>query len=126
MATGGPLESVTINNRRFAVDGEVNADIKLAGFLNELKTNGDGSPRLLKSIKTGKVDKIPIVIDDSRGDLEFIQETIDSTDFVPCDITLCTGVVFSGNMQITGDPVESTKEATMEITLEGTLKRQGV
>jgi len=126
MATGGPLESVTIDNRRFAVDGEVNADIKLAGFINELKANGDKTFRITKSVKPGKIDKIPIVIEDSRGDLEFIQDVIDSTEFVPCDVTLVTGVVFSGNMQITGDPAESTKEATMEITLEGTLKRQGV
>ncbi|MDD2778240.1 MAG: hypothetical protein PHS93_07960 [Candidatus Omnitrophica bacterium] len=126
MATGGPLESVTIDGRRFAVDGEVNADIALAGFTNEVKPNGDGSYRLVKSRKPAKSDKIPIVLDDSRGDHEFIQERMDSADFFPVDFTKVTGVVMSGNMQITGDPAESTKESTMEITFMGGLKRQGV
>jgi hypothetical protein len=126
MATGGPLESVTINNRRFAVDGEVNADVSLPGFTNEVKTNGDGSNRLIKTRKPGKLDKIPVVIDDTRGDLEFLQTVIDSADFVPCDVTEVSGTVWSGNMQITGDPAKSTKESTMEISLMGDLKRQGV
>jgi hypothetical protein len=125
MATGGPLESFTINNRRFAVDGEANVSVIFPGHTNEVKPNGDGSNRIIKSRKTGKLDKIPIVIDNDRGDMEFIQEVMDNFDFVSCFAVEVDGTVWEGNMMITGEPEKSTKESTMEITVEGTLSRQG-
>jgi len=125
MATGGPLESITINNRRFAIDGEVDAALVLPGYTNESKPNGDGSMRMLKTRKTGKLDKIPIVIDNARGDMEFIQEIMDSLEFVPVLAVEVDGTVWECNGQITGEPEKSTKESTMEISVTGNFKRQG-
>lgn len=125
MAGGGPLESVTINNRRFPVDGEANADIMLPGFTSEVKPNGDGSNRKILSRKTGKLDKIPINIDNERGDMEFLQSVMDDPDFVSCLLVEVDGTVWEGDMTITGEPGKSSKEGTMEITLEGSLSRQG-
>jgi len=125
MATGGPLESITINNRRFSIDAEVDATITLPGFTNVIKPNGDGSMRMIKSRKLGKNDKIPINIDNERGDMEFIQDVMDSFEFVPALAVEVDGTVWEGSIQISGEPGKSTKESTMEITIEGTLKRQG-
>jgi len=127
MATGGPLESVTLNNRRFPVDGEVNAMISLPGFINEVKPNGDfQSFRIIKTAKSGKAKSIPIIIDNARGDTEFIQEIMDSLEPVPFFATETDGTVWEGSVMIVGDPEKSTKEATMEIEIHGIIKRQGV
>jgi len=126
MSTGGPLESVTLSNRRFPVDGEINAMVSLPGFTNEVKPNGDGqSFRLVKTAKAGKMKSIPLIIDNSRGDVEFLQEIMDSLEPVPFFATESDGTVWEGNVMISGDPEKSTKEATMEIEIQGFLKRQG-
>jgi len=125
MASGGPLESITINNRRFPVDGEVNAMLSHAGFTNEIKPNGDGTSRIVKTAKTAKLKAVPIVIDNSRGDMEFIQEIMDSHEFVPCFANEVDGTVWEGSVMIAGDPEKSIKESTMEIEVHGSLNRQG-
>ena len=126
MAAGGPLESVTIDNRRFPVDGEINAMLSLSGFTNEAKPNGDGkSFRVVKTPKTAKLKAVTVVMDNERGDMEFIQYVINLFEPVPFFATEVDGTVWEGNIIITGDPEKSTKEATMELELQGILNRQG-
>ena len=120
----GPIESVTINRRRFTVDGEVDAAIALSGFMNEMKTNGDGTNRLVKSRKTGRINALPIVIDNDRDDEKFIQDTLDLKTVFPFSVTLVTGDVFSGDGQIVEDPETSAKEGTKEVSYAGTLRKQ--
>lgn len=124
MASGGPIESVTIDTRRFAVDGEVDAALALAGYMNEVKPNGDRTVRLVKSVKVGRANSIPIVIDDSRDDEEFIQEIMDSLTLVDVEVTDVNGTVWSGRAQIVEDPETSKKEGTKEISLHGTFRKQ--
>ena len=125
MGAGGPLESITIDNRRFPVDGEVNAMLSLGGFTNEIKPNGDGTSRIVKTAKTAKLKAVPIVMDNGRGDMEFIQNVMDSHEFVPFFATEVDGTVWEGNVMISGDPEKSAKESTMEIEVHGSLNRQG-
>lgn len=125
MSTSGPLESVNINRRRFPVDGEVTAAVALGGFTNEVKPNGaPGEFRLVKSRKVGRFNTIPIVIDNERGDMEFIQEVMDEKGFVPFSATEVDGTVWSGKGQIVEDPEKDTKEGTMEISYMGSLRKQ--
>jgi hypothetical protein len=126
MSAGGPLESVTINSRRFPVDGEANAMISLAGFTNEVKPNGDGKTyRIVKTAKNSKIKSIPIVVDNARGDVEFIQDIMNSFEPVPFFATEVDGTVWEGDVMISGDPEKSSKESTMEIEVHGNIKRQG-
>lgn len=125
MASGGPWESFTINNRRFPVDAEADISVTLSGFTNEAKANGDGSFRIIKTRKLGKNDKIPLVIDNERGDMEFIQDVMDSFEPVSCLGVEVDGTVWEGYVAITGEPEKSSKEGIMEITVEGNMKRQG-
>jgi len=126
MASGGPLESITLNTRRFPVDGEVNAMVSLPGFTNEIKPNGDfETARIVKTAKAGKIKAIPIVIDNERGDMEFLQDIMNSFEFVDFLATEVDGTIWEGNVMISGDPEKSTKESTMEIEVHGSIKRQG-
>jgi hypothetical protein len=124
MPAGGSVQGVTIKGRYFPVDAEADVNKTLSGFTNEIKPNGDGSQRMIKSVKTGKLESIKVQIDNARQDLEFLQEVADSLDFVDVDLTEIDGTIYSGSMQLTGDIKASTKESTAEITLEGTLAQQ--
>ena len=124
MASGGPLESITIKGRRFAIDGEVDAALALAGYSNEVKPNGDRTVRLVKSVKVGRLNTIPIVMDDSRDDEDFIQSVMDELNLVDVSATDVNGNVWSGSAQIVEDPETSKKEGTKEINVHGIITKQ--
>jgi hypothetical protein len=124
MATGGPIESINIDGRRFAVDGEVDAALALQGYTNEVKPNGDRTVRLVKSVKPGRFNSIPIVIDDARDDESFIQTVMDNLALVNVSVTDVNGNTWSGLAQIVEDPETSKKEGTKEINVHGTFAKQ--
>lgn len=120
----GPLESVNVDGRRFTLDGEVDGAKALSGFMNEVKPNGDGSFRTVKSRKTGRYNSLPLVIDNDRGDEEFLQERMDSFNFFTVSFSEVDGKVWSGSMQIVEDPETSSKEGTKEVSFAGSLRLQ--
>ena len=126
MSVHGPLESINIDGRRFPIDGEANAVINFDGYINEVKPNAKpGESRIVKSRRSGKISAIPIIIDNTRGDMEFIQAIMDSLDFVNFFATEVDETVWEGKVMITESPEKSTKEGTMEISVMGNVKRQG-
>lgn len=122
-AVGGPVESITINGRNFVCDSEDDVSITPKGFQNEVKMNGDGTSRLVKSWHIGSIEGLNITIDNQAGDLEFLQEVQDKREFVPVQCTLVDGTVYNGTMQITDAVPLSTKESTAEITLNGDIEK---
>lgn len=120
---GGPVKTIAINGRLFTSDSEDAVSITLPGYNNEVKPNGDGSDRIVKSRHTGVIEGVSLAIDQSRGDMEFLQETQDSLEFVPVTLTLVDGTVYSGNMQITDAVATDTKETTASITLNGKVEK---
>ena len=120
----GPIETVNIDGRSFTVDGEVDGAKALSGFMNEMKSNGDGTFRMIKSRKTGRYNSLPLVMDNDRGDEEFIQEKMDSFKPYNVNITEVDGTVFTGSMQIVEDPETSSKEGTKEVSFAGSLRKQ--
>lgn len=125
MPTGGACSNITIKGRTFALDGENDIGIQLSGWTNEVKPNGDGLTfRLVKSVQAGMLENVPVIIDDVRGDLEFLQEVSDDSSFVDTDITKVDGTVYSGSMMIEGDVKVSAKESICELMLKGTLSKQ--
>lgn len=121
----GPIESVVYAGRRFSVDGEVDAAIALPGFMSEVKPNGDSTFRNVMSRRVGRVNTLPLIMDDARGDREFLQERLDDPEFDDFVVTLVDGTVINGNGKIVEDPEQSTKENTMEVSLHGNVERQG-
>jgi hypothetical protein len=124
MNISGPIESITLAGRRFAVDGEDAGNISLSGMTNEVKFNGDGSKRIVRGRVNGMIENLNVQITHERKDLEYMTNLRGKSDFFDVSITLIDGTVYSGSMQFTGDIKEDTKEGIAGITLEGDLEMQ--
>lgn len=118
--SGGALESIVINGRRFTCDAEDEPKFKLPGFENEVVANADGSMRQKKTRVIGTISDINIVTDDSRGDQQFIEEAAASLEFFAVSATKVDGTLVSGSMQIIDEKTLDGKANTMSITLSGT------
>ena len=116
---GGALTSIVINGRLFTCDAEDEPKFKLPGYENEVAPNADGTFRQKKTRVAGTITDLNIVMDDSRGDQQFIEEQAASLDFVPVNGTKVDGTIISGNMQITDEKVLDIKANTMSISLAG-------
>ena len=57
--------------------------------------------------------------DDSKGDAEFIESVKKLNDFVPCSMTLASGLIYQGSGMITGETPTSSQSATMPISMKG-------
>lgn len=118
-AIGGSIESVTLDGRTFAVPADVEAQRKIGGFENEVQSNGDGTARLIKTRVPLAIDGLTVVIDDSRGDDEFLQDLADRNDYFPFAMTLASGVTWQGTTQITGEKQTSSQSAAATVSLMG-------
>ena len=124
MNISGPIESITIAGRRFPVDGEDAGNITLTGFKNEVKFNGDGTKRIIRSRASGSIKNLNVQITHENKDLEFLRENQSTSDFFDVSITFCDGTIYSGSMQFVDEITEDTQQGTASISLEGDLEQQ--
>ena len=118
-ATGGSVESVTLDGRTFAAAADADAERELGGFTNESPANGDGTARLLKTRVPWSIGGLTIAIDDTAGDPEFLQALRDRNEFYTISVTFASGAVYQGTGQITGDTPTASATATAAIALSG-------
>jgi hypothetical protein len=124
MNISGPIESITIAGRRFPCDGEDAGNIILQGKKNEIKFNGDGSKRIIRSMANGSIKNLNVQITHGNKDLEYLREQQSKSDFFDVSITFCDGTIYSGSMQFVDDITEDTQQGTAGISLEGDLEMQ--
>ena len=126
MATNisGPIESITIAGRRFPVDGEDAAKVTLAGWKNEVKFNGDGSKRLVRSRVNGSIEGLNVQITHENKDLEFLKEKQGTADFFDVSLTYVDGTTYAGSMQLVDEITEDAQQGTASVKLEGDLEMQ--
>lgn len=118
-AVGGPIESVSIRGRLFPVAADADTNTKLGGFENEVKPNGNGTARMIKSRVPWSVMGLKVEVDHNRSDQEFLKEIADGQDFVPMAVTFADGFTYQGKGQIVGEVQYSSGEAVAEIGLAG-------
>ncbi len=118
-AIGGSIQSVTLKGREFAVAADAESQRKLGGFENEVRANGDGTARIIKTRVPLSLDGLTLVVDDSRGDHEFLQGLADRSDFWPLAITYASGVTYGGTGQIIGEMQFSSQASTAQLSLSG-------
>jgi hypothetical protein len=125
MNISGPIESITIAGRRFPVDGEDAGNVILSGFKNEIKFNGDGSKRIIRSRANGSIKGLNVQITHENKDLEFLRDKQSTSDFFDVSITFCDGTIYAGSMQFVDDITEDTQQGVASISLEGDIEKQG-
>ena len=126
MATGGSIESVSIDGRIFGVAFDADSNRKLGGYMNEVQANGNRTSRQIKNFEPWMLDGLALSIDDLRDDQEFLQQVANSNGFATIVITYASGAVYQGEGQITGDLQTSSQSTTAPITImgQGELNRQ--
>lgn len=121
----GPLESITIKGRRFAVAEDDTTNINLGGKNNEVYANGDGTVRVQQSRVPSSVEGINIIFDPDKDDDGYLSEIKETGDLFDCSITANDGTIFSGSMQLIGDLIFDLTAGKLPITLKGTMQKQG-
>lgn len=116
---GGSIEAVSIDGRNFPVTADGEANRKLGGFENETQANGDGSARMVKTRVNWNISGLPVEIDDTRADQEFLQDLADGTRFFPVVVTYASGAVYQGQGQITGELQFNNSNSTAELNMSG-------
>ena len=119
MATGGSIESVSLNGREFAVAADSDATIFMGGKSNEFRANGDGlTGRDIKTVMGWKVTGLELAIDWSAGDMTFLQDLSDGAEFA-FTMTLADDTVLGGTGQLQGEFTGSTQSSTASVELSG-------
>lgn len=118
-AVGGSIESISIRGRIFPVAGDADATLQLGGWQNEVQPNGNGTARIIKTRIPWRLEGVQIEVDDNRADHEFLQEIADGQDYVPCAISLNSGITWSGNGTVVDTPGRTTMASTCGIVLAG-------
>lgn len=118
-AVGGSLEGISLDGRNFAVAADAESQRKLGGWENEVQANGDGTARIIKTRVPLLISDLQIEIDDSRGDIEFLQELANRKDFFPIAPTYASGVVYQGSAIIIGEMQVSSQSQTASVSLSG-------
>ena len=121
-AVGGPIESVEIDGRYFSVAADADAGRVLGGFTNEIQSNGDGTARLIKSIKPWQIDGLTLAVDDLLDDQEYLQNKADENGFFPLNVTHASGSVYGGTGQLIDELKFGNASSTVPVTFGGPQK----
>ena len=122
MSIGGSIEAVSLAGRSFAVAADADSNRDLGGFSSELQPNGDGSVRKIMTRKPWKIDGLTLSISDDQGDQEFLQNIIDSPDYVAMAVTYVSGETYQGKGTIIDDMTVASQAQTASVSLSGPEK----
>ena len=111
---GGDITQFVYDGREFDIDSEANITYRLSGKTVENKMNGNGKKYTLVKVKFGGLDSVVIILDQSKKDLEFLQDHSDGEDY-PLQITMASGAIYSGDSAIEGDIDATTGDGNAEI-----------
>ncbi len=100
-AVGGPIESITIGGRAFAVAQDAGVTRDLGGFTKTVEMNGDGTGRAIMERRPWLIEGLTLNIDDDKGDQEFLQDIADDPDFTDFAVVFASGAIYSGSGTLT-------------------------
>ena len=120
MATGGSIESISVDSRGFAVAADCDVKLQLGGYKKTAHRNGNGTTRYTGEQVPWSLTDIDVAVELDNDDLAFLQRTANNFNTVPCTITLVDGATYQGEGTVTGDVEFSTAKATAKLSLTGT------
>jgi hypothetical protein len=117
MGASGTLKSISLNARSFSVPDDCDVNIDLGGYENEIKRNGDGSDRQVKTMKPGGISGVQVIGGDDV--LEYIHGIKQQNEFADVALELVGGRQYSGRVQISGQLQESSMNGVISFDLAG-------
>lgn len=120
-AIGGSIQEIGLDGRNFAVTADSGAERHLGGSSNDVKKNGNGTVRLIKTQMPFKLGGLKLSVDDENGDQEFLQELANRNGLFPITITFASGVIYQGSGQIIGEINYSNEDASASVDLSGNI-----
>lgn len=121
---GGDIRQVMINGREFDVAPESNVTYRLAGFTNETAPTGNGSAHTTQRRKLGGFESLPLSVDPTREDIEFLQSIGDAGEAVPMFMTLANNITYGGSLTIQGAIDPNSGDGQVEISALGSTFEQ--
>jgi hypothetical protein len=115
---GSEIRQLIIAGREMDPVGEANVTYRLSGFKNESTPTGNGGVHTKQTRKLGGFDSLPLSVDPSRKDVEFIQALADAGLPVPVSMTTAAAT-YSGDLVIEGDLDPNTGDGQLEISALG-------
>jgi len=121
MATvrGGDIRQLTINGREFEVKSEASVSVDLGGFANEMAFAGNGVIVPTQKRKAAGFSGCTLLIEDGRKDLEYIQNLSNVGNPVPVNMTVASGLVYSGNLTVVGELQKNQGDGTLDLEMRG-------
>ena len=116
---GGPIEEINIHGRPFTVVGDSGGTRGLGGKESEVKVDGAGNPYASSSRVPSGLSDLDILVDDDRGDQEFLQDIANRAAFGNVTVTFNSGAIYGGLMTISGEIKFDVKESKCSISLMG-------
>ena len=119
MAISGAMRSITIRGRGFKTAHDAPGNKQLGGRNNEVQMNGDGSYRVIQSVLPGALNDINVEIDDSRGDIEYLQTLADAGLPVPVVATYASNNSYTGDLVLTGEVTKDENTGLATLSFQG-------
>lgn len=116
---GGDIRQFSVKGREFDVAPEASCTFMLSGFATETKVTGNGKGVNTQTRKIAGIKGMAVSIDPDRDDLEYLQDIQNAGIFVPVNITLASGHVYSGSLAINGDLAGNSGDGKAEMDLLG-------
>lgn len=120
----GDVAQFVYKGREFAIKGDGSADIELPGYAGDINPTGNGDADVKLMRKLGSVSGLPLLMDVSRGDLEFWRDAASSGEANPMSITLVNGTTYSGSMYVQGELKYASGDGTVTPELRGAKLEQ--
>ncbi len=108
-----------IGGREFDPVNESNVVYRLSGKSNVTTPTGNGGTHTVQRLKLGGFDALPLSVDPSRGDIEYLQTLANNGEPVACSMTLINGTVYAGKLTIQEAIDANTGDGQVEITALG-------
>jgi len=113
------IDHPTQGLRSFPLPSDDEPTVDVGGFTNEPQYTSEGAQIIVQNVKGWKIESITAIVDAKSGDIEYLQEVINSG--IPATITYETidGITYTGSGTIEGDLKSSLKTQKAPLTISG-------
>ena len=121
---GGDIRQFTLDGREFDVAADANVNVDLGGRMNETEMNGNQTVHGTQKAKVAGITDVPVSIDSTRQDQEFLQERQTAGALIDVQMTLASNIVYGGKLVLTGELQFLSGDGKSTLALTGGLISQ--